>query len=349
MTGILLATPKNVSLTAKDHEKLKEILTALEKSLAAPTINGREIPRDYIKRRILDAGKLTKAAMDIVAAERLLDTYRPERVVVDGERNPPTRIYIELAKSHDMSADHTWHSPLAPKNQKLDALGGDPRAEPLFDRCLTWGAAHEAWLDAIGSRQPRVRVGSPMSDRYLNAPAFRPGGKTNALVLQYTPNLMDLRGLNANIFENFVNTVRLLHERGYENIRYKIHPGPGRWKKSYFEEIARHFDLPCQIFKKEPFEEFVTWADIVVGPVQSGAMYETIAGGKPYYTMLIHPHSMDTSYYGDYPLLFSVDDLARALDQPVDPEARLKMLNALYSIDEFPSGSKRFWDVISES
>jgi hypothetical protein len=57
---------------------------------------------------------------------------------------------------------------------------------------------------------------------------------------------------------------------------------------------------------------------------------------------------MDESYYGDYPLLSSVDELAEALDQPIDPEAGRKLLNALYSIDEFPSGSKRFWQVMTE-
>ena len=344
--GVLLATPKNVSLTAVDHERLKEIRAAVERALDAPSSGNGEIPRDYIKRHILGSGKLTKAALGIVAAERLIDRYCPDRVVVDGERNPPTRTYIELARSRNIKTDHTWHGPLIPKNQKLDALEGDPRAPSLFNRCLTWGTAHEAWLDAIGSRKPMVRVGSPLSDRYRNAPVLRTAGNNNALVLQYTPNLMDLRGLNDNIFGNFVETVRLLQERGYKNIRFKLHPGPGRWKKSYFEKIAGNFNLRCQIFKTEPFEECVNWADIVVGPVTSGAMFETIAAGKPYYTMLIPPHSMDDSYYGDYPLLSSVDELARVLDQPLDPEAGRKLLNAVYSVNEYPSGSKRFWEVM---
>lgn len=346
INGAMLVVPKNVPLTNADRARLKEITSAIKTNFSAPNSKTRKILRDYIMRQILESGRLLKIAQDVLGAEQLLDKHQPERVVIDGERNPPPRMYIELAKVKNMGADHTWHSSLIPRNQQVDALGGDPRMTPLITRSLTWGPAHEAWLDAVDSRQPRIRIGSPLLDRYTIGKKHQTQSKQNALILQYTPNVMDLKGLNANIFYHFVFTVRLLQKRGFKNIRFKIHPGPGRWKQSYLEEVARNFNLRCEIIKDMPFEDCVTWADIAVGPVQTGAMYETLAARKPYYAMLLPPHSMDVRYYKDFPIYESTEELERALDEPYRHELGQKLLNDVYSANEFPSPSKRFWEVM---
>lgn len=347
--GILLVAPKSAALMVDDRAHLDKIAADLEDALADPQSPTAEVVRCYAKEQIVRTGRLAKIAADVCAAEKLLDRYQPHRIIVDGERNPPTRFYVELAKARNIAIDHTWHSPLVPKNHKVDALGGDPLTKPMTTRCLTWGSIHESWLDAVDARQPRVRVGSPLSDRYRAKKPFAPrsGGK-NALILQYTPNAGDLRGLNANMFIHFVNVVRLLRSHGYENVRLKLHPGPGRLKQDFFEAIARYFELDCPVFKTEPFEDSVAWADIIIGPVQTGALFETLAAGKPYHAFLMPPHGMDPSYYGDFPILSSVEELSQALDQPWRPESGNVLLNKLYSIDEFPSGSKRFWQVMNE-
>ena len=346
--GILLITPRIVSLSIDDRERLEEIQTDLLAAFKTPAKDTRAITRAYAKKNILETGKLTKVARDVCAAERLLDRYRPRRIVVDGEKNPPPRIYIELAKARNIAVDHTWHAPMTPKSQKHDALVGDSYTAPQITRYLTWGMIHEMWLDTIGAKQPRVRIGCPLSDKYNKPGVTRPQKKQNVLVLQYTPNLGDLRGLNTNMYGFFVDAVRMLRDQGFEDICFKIHPGPGRWKVEYFNKIARHFSLQCQILKFEPFEDCVDWADIVIGPAQTGAMFETIAGGRAYHAMLMPPHGMDERYFGDYPLLHSVPELAKALDRPVTPETGRRLLNALYSVDEFPSGSQRFWEVMED-
>ncbi|MBT7769149.1 MAG: hypothetical protein HN705_04130 [Rhodospirillales bacterium] len=344
--GILLAARKNVPLSEADNERLIDIHGTIKKALSDPTSEVSPTIRTYVSKRILETEKLAKIAEEVLAAERLLDYYQPKRIVVDGERNPPPRIYIELAHARNIPIDDTWHSTLIPKNQKLDALGGDPRSNSLVTRSLTWGSAHEAWLDAVESKQPRIRVGSPLSDRYVKPQAPTSIGKDNALILQYTPNVMDIKGLNASMFSHFIDSARLLKNRGYKNIRLKLHPGPGRLKPIYFERIADYFGLECQILKNEPFEQCVAWADIVIGPVQTGALYETLAAGKPYYAFLLHPHGMHPEYYGSYPIYSTVDEFALGLDRPQAVEAERDLLNAVYSIDDFPSGSKRFWEVI---
>jgi hypothetical protein len=55
---------------------------------------------------------------------------------------------------------------------------------------------------------------------------------------------------------------------------------------------------------------------------------------------------MHPEYYGSYPIYSTVDEFALGLDRPQAVEAERDLLNAVYSIDDFPSGSKRFWEVI---
>jgi hypothetical protein len=344
--GILLAARKDVPLSTADNKRLIDIHGTIKKALSDPTSEVSSTIRTYVSKRILETGKLAKVAEEVLAAERLLDRYQPRRIVVDGERNPPPRIYIELAHARKIPVDDTWHSTLIPKNQMLDALGGDPRSTPLVSRSLTWGSAHEAWLDAVESKQPRIRVGSPLSDRYAKPKIHTSIGKDNALILQYTPNVMDIKGLNANMFSHFVDTARLLKKRGYKSIWLKLHPGPRQLESIYFKKIADHFGFKCRIFKEEPFEECVAWADIVVGPVQTGALYETLAAGKPYHAFLLRPHGMHPEYYGSYPIYSTVDEFALGLDRPQPVDAECDLLNAVYSLDDFPSGSKRFWEVM---
>ena len=346
--GILLVTPKTVSLSTADQNRIEKIRADLETVFSDPDHRVSDIVRAYVKQNILDAGRLTGVAETVLGAENLLETYQPRRIVVDGERNPPPRIYVDLAQDRGIAVDDTWHSPLAPKNHKVDALGGDERIRPLITRNLTWGSIHESWLDAVGAKQPRIRVGSPLADMYPGNEPPSPGAGKNALLLQYTPNLRDMKGLGASMFENFVTAYRLLKEKGFENVHLKIHPGPGRISPVFFKQISEYFGLNCPILRREPFGECVAWADIVVGPAQTGAMFETLAAGKPYYALMLPPYSMDPAYYGDYPIHASVEELSKALEQPWQPERGNTLLDKLYSTDEYPSGSKRFWQVMNE-
>jgi hypothetical protein len=41
-----------------------------------------------------------------------------------------------------------------------------------------------------------------------------------------------------------------------------------------------------------------------------------------------------------------IDGFALGLDRPQAVDTERNLLNAVYSIDEFPSGSERFWEVM---
>ncbi len=346
--GILLVGPKPVILTEAYNSRLTEIQSDLGQAFSEPSGGALAFMQSFVRRRILETGRMAKMARDVLAAERIMDRYRPKRVVVDGERNHPVQTYMELARARAIETDHMWHSPLVPQYLQFDAFGCDPREEPIITRCLSWGRINDAWLDAIEAHPPRMRIGCPLSDRYTDHNPVTTGKGKNALVLQYAPIVSDLRSLNSTLYSLFIDVIRKLNARGYENVHFKLHPGPERWKKSYFEKIARTFGIRCEILKTEPFEECVAWADIVVGPAATGAMFETLAAGKPYYAMLLPPHSMDSKFYGDYPVHASLEEFDRALDRPIPPEAARNLLDGLYSIEDFPSGSKRFWQVMNE-
>jgi hypothetical protein len=356
--GIKLVTLNEVPLSADDQDRLDAIRADLTEMISRPATGRKVFIHNFLKSHFLESGKFKAIAAEVRKAEHLIDTCKPDRIVVDGVRNPPPRIFVELAYGRGIPVDYYWHSPLIPQYLKFDALGGDPDTPPMVDRCLTWGKINDIWLDLVKSRQPRIRVGSPQTDRYRDwspAPALEVDidpKTTNVLVLQYAPINSDMKSLNANLYSFFVEMVHALKARGFTNIRFKLHPGPGRWKKSYFQKIADFFEIDCKILKTEPYSECVDWADIVIGPVQTSAFHETLAAGKPYYAILIAPHSYETSCYGDYPVLSSVEEICEALENRTILEKGVvngeMLLEDLYSTKQFPSGCARFWEVLEK-
>jgi len=357
--GIRLVTLRDVPLTEDDKALLARIRSDLTEALSKPATGRKGFIHRFVKTHFLETGKFEAIAQGVCQAESLMDACRPDRIIVDGVRNPPPRIFVELAHGRGIPVDYYWHSPMNPQYLKFDALGGDPNTPPMVTRCLTWGKTNDTWLDLVHSHQPRVRVGSPQIDRYSHWKTAPSSGerlvpaKTNVLVLQYAPINSDMKSLNANLYGFFIDMVRSLRGLGYTNVRYKLHPGPGRWKKSYFQEIADFFGLDCEILKTEPYSECVDWADIVIGPAQTGAFLETLAAGKPYYAIIIPPHSYETSCYEDYPVMGSVAEICQALqDQTIMEDGETQgatLLENMYSTKEFPSPCTRFWEVLEGS
>lgn len=348
--GILLVAHRASRLSTEDLDRIDEIRRALEGAFSVPEDGVIGFARAYVRQEILDTGRMEEMAKKVSMAERLLDRIQPKRIVVDGIRNPPPRIYVELASARNIAVDYIWHSPLTPQNLKMDALGGEARYPRCVTRCLSWGRTNERWLDRVGATPKRIRVGSPIGDHYAGWQRRRSSNPGSAdgksvLLLQYTFVVTDLAGLNANMYENFVNSVRELKRLGAAQIRFKLHPGPGRWKKGYFQRIADYFGLDCAILKAEPFHECLAWADVVIGPALSGAMFETLAAGKPYHAFLLAPHSMDTAYFERFPLITGLDQLEASLARNSDTEGRV-LLDNLYSIDEIPNPSERLWEVL---
>ncbi len=351
--GILFANPRSPQLSEQDKYHLVEISDKISKICSEDGTPERRFTSNYLLRSLINMPALEEAAEEVLMAEEFIHRTRPSRIVVDSVRSRRHLSYIELGASLDIEIDYMWHAPLTPQNLKMGALGGDPRQRVFVNRCLSWGATNDRWLDEVEAPQPKVRIGSPLRNKYLAQSIHSPSSRKlistqNVLLLQYGFNVLDLAGVNANMYGTFVNCVRLLRENGYRNIMLKMHPGPGRWTKSQFEQIRDFFDLDCKILMHEPFEECLAWADLVIGPSHTGAMFETLAANKPYHALLLPPHStFDKSYFGDFPLIEKLKDLPAALQRD-NTAAERKILDDLYSISDVPNPTQRFWQVMSE-
>lgn len=349
--GISLVRNTKPQLSAADTARVDRIEENLRAALDVPAEGEIAMQRAFIREQFLGKGRLHSMAREVLAAEVLLDRSRPNRIVVDGVVNYPPRIVIEVARNRGIPVDYIWHSPHTPNRMKYEALGGDPDFDRCVTRALSWGAINDKWLDEVAGPDDRVRVGSPLMSKFIS-PDWKPPAKgtppaeTKVLLLQYSFNRSDFAGLNANMYEAYVRTVRDLGDRGYRQIRYKLHPGRGRWKRSYFEDIAAYFRLDCKILQSEPYRDCLAWSDIVIGSILTGAMFETLAAGRPYVGLLLKPHSMDKSFYDGFPMLSALEEIPAALGRDMEAEGR-RLLNGLYSCDEIADPAKRFWEVLA--
>ena len=345
LMGIPMATLPPAKLDRNDQARLSDIKRDLAACWAGPITGLQKAVRNYLQTHVIGSGRFEQMAALVRRSERLFERTAPDRIVVDSVKGQAHRIYIEQAHRRGVAVDYIWHGPFALQNLRFEALGSDPRFPPRVTRMLSWGPVNDGWLDAVEARTERVTVGNPILDAYADPPAVAPADRRRALLLQYTPIITDLKGLNANQFEFFVETARMLREIGYDEIIVKLHPG--LWRTDYYQRIAELFSLDVSIRQSEPFQELVDWADVVIGPAASGAMLETLASGKPYYAMLLPPHSLDTSYAKSVDFISSVDELRAALTAG-RPIRTNEILDDYCSSSDIPSASRRLWQVFGD-
>lgn len=341
--GVLLTYPRQAVLSKQEKEAISSITAEV---LAAETPEGSppetQFAIDYFKQQILAKDRLVEAGVAVKSAFEYISKHRPKRIVVDGVKNMVPRSHIEAASFHGAEVDYIWHAPLTPQRLKFDLIGGDPHTTPLVTRILSWGKINEKWLEDIQAKQPVATVGSPLAGKYTAQSSIEPKLRGRALVLQYAPIGSDLKGLNENMYIHFVRVARALKSYGYSEICLKLHPGPGRWPKSYFAKIDSHFGINSKILKTEPLEQCLQDADIVIGPVQSGAFFEALAAGKRYVAFLLPPHTMSEVIYGEFPVLTSIDQLKAGIAMDTNTQAK-HLLNGLYGTDDVKNPPKAFW------
>ncbi len=339
--GILLIRAPKRRLSVKEDGVVDAIQSRLNEAWRSPA-NGRDaVVRRHVRKHILAPKRLHDKAVEVKWAERILDRYKPDQIFTDGLQNTTTNTFLELAKHRGIPAAATWHGPYV-WDVKLEIFGCDPRFGPLVDRCLTWGKAHEDWLDNISAKTKKVRVGNMVCGLYRRLPQ-RANKQDHALVLQYIGPGHDFAAPSSHEYFYFVHTIRMLRELGYSKIRLKFHPGLS--KTRYYRRIAKFFDVECEMFTEGPFEGFVAWADFVIGPAASGAMLEVIAARKPYYPVLLPPHTINVQYLEGSPIYTGMGSLRQALEAVEDPDQQ-NLLNDFNSFDEIPDPVARVWQVL---
>ncbi|NQU61769.1 MAG: hypothetical protein HQ512_11615 [Rhodospirillales bacterium] len=340
--GVLAVGAPRQELSAEERQEIDRIGTRLKAAWETPASERDTFVREHISRHILETGRLYEAAQTVKWAEAVMERYQPRQIFSDSLQNSVSTTFLELANLRRIPTAVTWHGPHL-QDTKFEIFGCDPRVESLSDRCLTWGKNFEDWLDATGAKTTKVRTGNIVSSCHRQMKPPRRGLK-RALVLQYATPGKDFALLNSGEFHYFVKICRMLQDIGCAEIQFKLHPGNP--KKLYYQTIAELFGLSCSVHEGGGFKDYVAWADAVIGPVTSGAMLEVMATGKPYYPVLLSPHSNNMKYLEGSRVFDDFDMLRHALERKEFPDSR-KILNDFASYEEIPDPVKRTWEVLA--
>lgn len=339
--GIVPVTCRQSRLDKEDSRRLERIEAMLTtEPKRPPTGHAAEIRR-YVRDYVVAPGRLRGMAREVRWAERLLLRHRPDVVLSDGLDYYLCHVFFILAKSLGIATAATWHAPYI-QDVKMGILGCDPRIACAVDWFFSWGKVNDGWLDAIGAKAEIIRAGNPVALRSR-------GGKTTvnsrkrALLLQYAGTGEDHVSPQAIQYNFFVDAVRMLRDLGYSEIRLKVHPGA--YSMTYYQMVADAYGLDVSIYKNEPFQDLVNWADIVIGPVVSGAMLEVLGTGKPYYPVLLVPGSVNMDYLKGHPVFLDVAELRGALER-TEPPNFAGLLDEFASLGQIPNPAQRTWEVL---
>ena len=300
-----------------------------------------KLVRRYIKNKVFNSELLKYYTSEIDQTQKFLQKHQPKRILLDSVLAPSARISMALAKSMGIKVDYIWHG-YWEHIIYMDPLGGDARSEVCVDRVYTWGEQNERWLQSICWKGECIRTGNPFSQKYLSAREAKNTVVKNILVLEFVQSNADVRALNAASYGFYVDIIRRLKAVSNFNIRLKLHPGlAGR---SYYERITDLYSLDCEIRDDGPFGKHVDWADIVIGPRQTGAHLEVLASKKPYYSVVMPAqakmvHAKHTKFYEDLGLL--ADDIRDSVLHRQD-----EALEELISINQFPSPALALVDAL---
>lgn len=339
--GILLGDAPMAPLDVGDHAELESIRRRLEDSWQSPANDWDDEIRRFVRSHILEQGRLEVMAIHLKFAEAIIDRFRPSALFADGQQGALTVMFLKLAHKRSIPTAVTWHG-IHLQDYKMEIFGTDPRAEGCVDFCFTWGEVHESWLRAVGVRTTPIRTGNAIIHNIADRVTHDSRG-VNALLLQYAGPYCDVVSLYANEYAFFVKGVRMLNALGFKRVVVKLHPGP--MKVDFHQKVADYFGLDCEIHREGSFEKFLEDADIVVGPLFSGAMLEAIAAGKPYFPVFLSPtmqnqeHIASINYYRNLPELLS--GLQGGL-----PRDQHEILNAFTSIDDIPDPVARVWKAL---
>lgn len=234
-------------------------------------------------------------------------------------------------------------------DQRFETYGIDKVTSRGIDTALTWGPAMARWMER---NAPGVRiqmVGKMMSRSFGGAVSrqtwpLRVSG-SKVLLLQYAVPGLDTAWPQSGQYAFFVKVVRQLNAQGCE-VKVKLHPGP--YKPEHYREIARLFNLDCEIHRDGQFADFVRWSDLVIGPATSGAMVEVVALNKPFYPAILQPSTSDLGYMGDCAVYKSAEEVCVALAAEVVPDPA-PYARQFAAADQPGDPAQRVWHAIHDA
>jgi hypothetical protein len=336
------------ALSAADSRAIDAIIERLKGHWVASPSDGCDTAvREFVRSQVFETGWLHDVAKVAKWARWTVDIEKPSVVFTDGWEAPINQLLFAAARTAGARTGLTWHGQWL-NDQRLPMLGGDPRIAPTVTDCLTWGRQHEEWLDVTGATANRVRTGNAICrehKRHDNTGNARRHPPKNVLLLEYATVYDDLSVLNALQYDFMIDAVRMLRRIGVEKITVKLHPGGAR--APYYGQVATHAALDCEIRQDGGFAGLIDEADAIIGPAHSGAMIEVLSRGRPYYPMLLPPHSVRTPYLRSGNVFDGVAGLEAALCAETPPDQQA-LMEDMAATSEIPSPARAIWAALAE-
>lgn len=290
--GVRLVALPSVRLSATDRDNLQALRAAIE---SLPIFSSQDTldraVAHYLRDHVLKPGVIENKALEVLQYRKLFARERPQRILVGDSENHLVRLASEIAQSLGIGVDELPNGMFLAA-QRMDNRSGDGLRRPVIDRLLAWGDANLRWADKSRVAVPTVKTGYPVADNLAKTPAPPASGQGRALILPLHVDKTDLTGLYGEVFVNMVRMAKAAGDAGYSQLRIKVHPG--FIHLDYYREVARRFSLDAEVIKDGPLLPHIIWSDVVIGPVNSGAMIETAALGRPYLSVLNPPTAIDT-------------------------------------------------------
>lgn len=289
--GVRLVSLCEPCLDADAKRRLAEICSFIASFAASPAVDPADrAVRRFLQSHVLATGALKSKALEVLQFRRLFASEKPSRILVGDSENHMVRLACEVAQDLGVGVDELPNGMFL-TGQRMDSRSGDGIRKPVIDRLLAWGEANLAWVKRAHISVPALVTGYPVADSLARSPAGPPANSGRALILPLHVDKTDLCGLYSEVFVNLIRAVEAARKAGYHDIRIKVHPG--FIHLDYYQEVARRFGLDAQVFKDGSLLPHIEWADVVIGPINSGAMIEAAALGRRYIPVMNPPSALE--------------------------------------------------------
>lgn len=344
--GVLQTRLPKASLDARDKDTINDIISRIDTLWSGREKGFVAVQKAFIRCHLVDHGWIWERAREVKRYERLIHDVGIERTIIGDSENSTCSLIAEKAKAQGVPTDELLNG-LFTSGQLTDNRCVDRGGrEPAVARILSWGEQNELWLKATRSILQSVRTGYPGLDEFRRDIPIPPTSREKALILPATPTCDNPVALYAETFASVVATARVLRELGFKELRLKLHSGYVR-ARPYFEEILAYHGVDCEVRIEGELKDHAIWADIVVGPINSGSFVETMAVGRPYYPFQSLPSVLKPELFGGADVSHSAEDLRKVIESGEAPCAK-SVLQELCSADDISNSSDKVWQAMEE-
>ena len=345
--GIGLASMQRKKLTAQDLSQIETIFTWIEKQPATTHSPLDQAILSFVKRELVESGWMHDRAEAVAACRAFLRRNKCTRIVVGHAENMVCQLLVEVGRDMGIPSDEILNGGFM-HSQPTDVRCHDGNRPAPLDRLLAWGSQNELWLEQTTASVGCARTGYPALAQLKRCSTKRGDNQKRALILPLMVDQHDLLALYSNTFAALIEVIQALQKSGFDSFRIKLHPGFPK-TASYFRDILAHFKIDAEIKTGSGIEPHVDWADVVVGPINSGALVETYALGRPYFAFWGTPSSLRPALFSGISACTSGSELFDALSTSKHGTITDSSMETYTSWSSISDPIGQFWKAIDDA